>query len=382
MQTTTQTTSMVDEITAKTLPTINEELIPYQQAQESEKAVAMEKLKELDLSDSNSILFFGSKAQQQLTQISDSMLEGVRNKDVGPASDSLNEMVAALRGFGIENFDASKKPGFFARLFGRVKPLVKIIQRYEGVRQQIDLITDRLEEHKTRLLTDVASLDRLYDANLDYFAELETYIHAGEAKLIELDETIIPAFAAKVSEGESTVEAQELRDLRSVRDELDRRVHDLRLTRQVTMQSLPSIRLVQENDKGLIQKIQSTLVNTVPLWRQQLATAVTIYRSQEAGRTLKEATDLTNDLLESNAENLKIANTEIRQQIERGVVDVESLKKANSDLIDTIEDSLKIADKGREDRNKAVGELQQMENRLRETLASASARAQDIGGQS
>ena len=169
------------------------------------------------------------------------------------------------------------------------------------------------------------------------------------------------------------VQAQGLRDLRGVRDDLERRVHDLRLTRQVSMQSLPGIRLVQENDKGLVNKINSTLVNTVPLWRQQLAQAVTVYRSGRAAETVKAATDLTNELLQANADNLKQANAQARRQIERGVFDIEVVKQANQSLIATIEESLAIADEGKRARAEATVELQKMEGELRKTLAAASA---------
>jgi uncharacterized protein YaaN involved in tellurite resistance len=331
-------------------------------------------VKELDLTDTQSVLFFGSKAQQRLTTVSDQMLEGVRNKDVGPAGDSLNEMVTTLRGFDVDALDPNRKPGFFERLFSKSKPVVKFLQEYEEVRDHIDRIAEDLERHKTQLLTDVTSLDRLYEANLDYFRTLELYIAAGEGKLRELDEETIPAMARTVEEGGDMVQAQGLRDLRGARDDLERRIHDLRLTRQVSMQSLPGIRLVQENDKGLINKISSTLVNTVPLWRQQLAQAVTVYRSGRAAETVKAATDLTNELLRANAENLKQANAEARRQIERGVFDVEVVKQANQTLIETIEESLAIADEGKRARAEATAQLEQMEQDLRKSLAAASAK--------
>jgi uncharacterized protein YaaN involved in tellurite resistance len=328
---------------------------------------------EIDMGDSNSIIFFGTKAQQQLTTISDNMLEGVRNKDVGPAADSLNDMVATLRGFGADNL--AVKPGFFARLFLGVKPVVKFLQEYEEIRQQIDSVTDRLETHKTTLLTDIASLDRLYDASIDYFNDLENFILAGDQKLNEIDETILPGMAAEAEDSDDILNAQALRDMRTARDDLERRVHDLRLTRTVTMQALPSIRLVQENDKSLIRKIQSTIANTVPLWRQQLAQAVTIYRSQDAATTVKAATDLTNELLEKNADNLKQANREVREQIERGVFDLDVVKTANQRLIETIEESLQIADEGKRVRAKAVVELEACETELKSALSAAHSKA-------
>ena len=249
-----------------------------------------------------------------------------------------------------------------------------MLQRYEQVRDQIEDITGRLEQHKTGLLVDIESLDRLYAASLEYFHTLEQYIAAGEEKLRDLDGAVIPRQAAAVGEGDDTLAAQRLRDLRAVRDDLERRVHDLRLTRQVTMQSLPSIRLVQENDKALVGKINSTLVNTVPLWRQQLAQALTIHRSREAAGAVAAASDLTNDLLRANADNLRQANAETRREIERGVFDIEAVSEANRTLIDTIEDSLRIADEGREARARASAELDALEAQLRQSLAAASAR--------
>ena len=300
------------------------------------------------------------------------MLEGVRNKDVGPAGQDLNNMVTVLRGFDVSGFDPNKKPGFFSRLLGRATPAVQFVQEYEGVRRQIDTITDNLEDHKTKLLTDIASLDRLYDANLDYYHALELYIAAGEEKLKQLDTVDLPAMAKDAENTDDVLKAQELRDMRTARDDLERRIHDLMLTRQVAMQSLPSIRMVQENDKGLVSKISSTLVNTVPLWRQQLAQAVTVFRSQEAAKSVKAATDLTNDLLEKNAETLRTANREVREQMERGVFDIEAVKRANENLIATIEESLQIADEGKVKRREAERTLEQLESELKSKLVSAS----------
>jgi uncharacterized protein YaaN involved in tellurite resistance len=355
---------------------VRTDLVAYREAPPERRQRIDRAMTELDLKDSNSILFFGTKAQEQLTTVSDQMLDRVRNKDVGPAGAALNDMVATLRGFGGDDLD---EPGFFGKLFGGASPVVKFLQRYEEVRQQIDAISNRLDGHKTTLMTDVASLDRLYDANLDYFHLLADYIAAGEEKLRQADEEVIPALEARAKASGDVLHSQELRDLRAARDELERRVHDLRLTRQVTMQSLPSIRLVQENDKALISKINSVMVNTIPLWRTQLAQAVTIQRSREAGKTLKEATDLTNDLLLANAENLKSANAEVRQQVERGIFDIETVKKANGLLIATIEEGLQIADDGKRRRAEAEAELQKCEAELRSALASARARVQPGG---
>jgi uncharacterized protein YaaN involved in tellurite resistance len=362
------------------VPGVPKEQLPFAKVDLSRQKVIKELMTEIDIKDSNSIIFFGSKAQEQLTTISDKMLEGVKSKEIGPAGEDLNDMVATIRGFDVDALDPNKKQGFFARLLGKAKPIVKFMQQYEDVGKQIDSVTDKLEQHKTNLLTDITALDRLYQANLDYFHSLEDYISAGEEKLLEFDTQTIPDYEKQTTMCENVLDAQNLRDLRTTRDDLDRRIHDLRLTRQVSMQSLPSIRLVQENDKGLVNKINSTLVNTVPLWRQQLATAVTIYRSSQAAKTVKAATDLTNDLLAANAENLKQANAETRKQLERGVFDIEIVKKANETLIATIEESLQIADQGKKMRADAVNQLQQCELELRNTLSSAHARVQPVTG--
>lgn len=353
------------------------DVVIYADADAAEKKTIDSILLDLDIEDAQSIISFGSSAQEEMTLISDKMLEGVKAKDAGPAGQALTEMVAVMRGFELEGLDPKNKPGFFARLFGnKAKPVVKFISQYEDVRKQIDMITNQLETNKTRLLTDIVSLDRLYDANLGYFHDLELYIAAGEERLRRLDDEEIPTLQSKADEDQEMLTAQGLRDLRSRRDDLERRVHDLRLSRQVTMQSLPSIRLVQENDKALVTKINSTITNTIPLWRQQLAQAVTIYRSGEAAKHIKAASDLTNELLEQNAENLRVANSEVRKEMERGIVDIESVKKANDTLIATIEDSLRIAEEGKQRRQTALGELKTAESELRTALASAKATTQ------
>jgi uncharacterized protein YaaN involved in tellurite resistance len=354
----------------KPLPPAAGQPLPLARLDPERKAVVEQLVREIDISDHNSLLFFGSTLQRELTELSDTMLEGVRNKDVEPAADSLSQMVLTLRGFGAE--DLARKPGLFARLFGTAKPVVKFLQQYETVRGQIDAVTDRLEEHKTQLLTDIVSLDRLYDSSLQYFRALENHIAAGEEKLRLLDTEEIPAAERAAAQEQAVVEAQLLRDLRSARDDLERRVHDLRLTRQVTMQALPSIRLVQENDKGLVRKIQSTMANTIPLWRQQLAQAITIFRSGQAADTVKAATDLTNELLEKNADALQTANRQVRTQIERGVFDVEVVQRANDKLIATIQESLQIAEEGKRKRAEAVHQLEACENELRRALSAAA----------
>lgn len=350
------------------------DVIGYATAPAVQRAEIDRALAEIDLADSNSILFFGTSAQGEVTSVADEMLEGVRNKDSGPAGIALNEMVSTLRGFAIDDLDPGKKPGFIARLLGTAKPIAKVLQQYEEVREQIDAISNRLDGHTSTLMKDVGMLDRLYDKTLGYFNSLAAYIAAGEECLRRLDGETLPTLQMEADSSADVLKAQALRDLRAKRDDLERRVHDLKLTRQVTMQSLPSIRLVQENDKALVAKIASTMANTIPLWRQQLAMAVTIARSAEAGDTLKRATDLTNDLLTANADTLRTSTQAIRTQVERGVVDIVSVKQANDALIATIDDALRIADEGKKQRREAEQQLVACEAELKQALTAAKAR--------
>lgn len=340
------------------------------------------RIAEIDLSDTGSIVNFGARAQGELQQISQAMLADVKNKDVGPAGDSLRQIVTTIRGFSVSELDVRRSRSWWEKLIGRAAPFADFIARFENVQGQIDKVTDDLLGHEHKLLKDIKSLDILYAKTLDFYDELALYIAAGEEKLRDLDATTIPAKEAEVAaapENDQVMKAQELRDLRSARDDLERRVHDLKLTRQVTMQSLPSIRLVQENDKSLVTKINSTLVNTVPLWETQLAQAVTIQRSAEAAKAVREANDLTNELLTANAKNLRQANQVVREEMERGVFDIEAVKAANAELIGTIEDSLRIADEGKRRRAAAEVELKKMEAELRETLSAARARGDKTG---
>jgi uncharacterized protein YaaN involved in tellurite resistance len=356
------------------------EIVAYAAAPPERRAAIEKAITEIDIENSNSILFFGTGAQSEVTNVADEMLEGVRNKDTGAAGGALNEMLSTLRGFGLEDLDPNRKPGFLARLLGRAKPVAKVLQQYEEVRKQIDAISNRLDGHTTVLMKDIAMLDRLYEKTLAYFHDLAVYIAAGEEALRRLDAETIPGLAHEAEQSGDVLKAQRLRDMRAKRDDLERRVHDLKLTRQVTMQSLPSIRLVQENDKALVAKIGSTMANTVPLWRQQLAMAVTIARSGEAGATLKQATDLTNELLTANAETLRSSTQTIRTQVERGIVDIAAVKQANDSLIATIDDALRIADDGKRQRIEAEKTLAQCETELKQALISAHARTQAVPG--
>jgi len=350
---------------AEAPPAVTGEMTPEREARIAALAA------QVASAESRAILEFGAASQARVTSVADEMLRGVRNKDLGAASAPLNEMVATLRGF--DTTAAGEERSLLDRILGRAKPVVKVLQRYEEVQGQIEKSIETLEDHKTGLMRDVELLDRLYDTTLAWFHDLADHIAAGERALETLDRTVIPE-KERAAETGDMLAAQALRDLRGRRDELERRVHDLRLTRQVAMQALPSIRVVQENDKALIAKITSTIVNTVPLWKQQLTLAVTIARAREAGGDLKAATDLTNQLLTANADALRQSNAEIRAQVERGVFDIEAVKKANAQLVATIEDTLRIAEEGRKQRREAEAALVGLEAELKQSLAAARAR--------
>ena len=378
----TEALAEVEKVTTVMLADPSRELVPLESADAPTKAEITRRMAEINIGDTNSIVSFGSSAQTDLQQISQSMLAGVRNKDVGPAGDSLRNMVSTIRGFSVSELDVRRDRSWWEKLLGRAAPIARFTARFEEVQGQIDNITDDLLKHEHVLLKDIESLDMLYEKTLEFYHELGLYIAAGEAKIADLDATTIPAKEAEVEaapEDAAMMKAQELRDIRSARDDLERRVHDLKLTRQVTMQSLPSIRLVQENDKSLVTKINSTLVNTVPLWETQLAQAVTIQRSAEAAQAVRSATDLTNELLTANAQNLRDANKVIRTEMERGVFDINAVKAANENLIATINESLEIADEGKRKRAEAEVEMQKMESELKQTLAAARSRKTGTG---
>ena len=328
---------------------------------------------QINLDDPASILRFGAATQSRAAAAADAMLAGARNQETGEAGQTLSGLLATLRGFDVTKL--AEKPNLLARLFSKTGAEAnRIIQQYEGVKDQVESIGDKLDAHRTKLLEDVERIERLYQATLDWFHALGTHIAAGEQVLARTDSETLPRLEADAAAAPADdLAPQRLRDLRAARDELERRTHDLRLTRQVAMQALPSLRLIQENDKALASKIHSVLANTVPLWRQQLAQALAIHRMREAGAAVKAATDLTNQLLTANAETLRRGNAEARVELERGVFDMEAVKRANATLVATIEDSLRIAETARAGRAQATRELVACEQDIRRALVAAKA---------
>jgi uncharacterized protein YaaN involved in tellurite resistance len=331
-------------------------------------------VQQIDLNDPSSILRFGAATQTRAAAAADAMLDGARNQETGEAGQTLSGLLSTLKGFDVTKL--AEKPNLLARMFTKGGAEVsRIVQQYEGVKGQVEAIGDKLDAHRTRLLEDVERLERLYQATLEWFHAIGEHVQAGEQVIARTDAERIPALEREAAEPGNDLAPQRLRDLRAARDELERRVHDLRLTRQVAMQALPSLRLIQENDKALASKIHSVLANTVPLWRQQLAQALAIHRMREAGAAVQAATDLTNKLLTANAATLRAGNAQAREQLERGVFDMEAVQQANAALVATIEDSLRIAQSAREQRAKATQELATCEQDIRRALAAAKAPA-------
>ena len=351
------------------------DLVGYSHLPPERQAQVAALLAKLDIGDTGSIIGFGTEAQRELTAVSEQILEGVRNKDTGPAGAALNDMMLKVREIDVGELRDGSEPNWFQRvILRRISPLAKFMQQYEQVRSQVDRIHGDLESHRLKMTQDIARLDKLYEVTLDYFHDLGDYIIAAEERLRQLDEIEIPQLKAnaEAESGGDMLATQKLADLSSARNDLERKLHDLRLTRQVTMQSLPSIRINQDLDKSLVTKIQSVLVNTLPLWKNQLAQAVTLFRTKEAADTLHDVNKTTNDLLEANASGLKATNRSVRTAVEEGIFSIDSVERANQNLIDAIQESIAITDEGRRKRREAEGRLAQAEQTLKETLRATA----------
>jgi len=347
-------------------------VVPLEALPPAKQQQVRELMTKIDIQDTQSIIAFGVEAQRELTASADQMIQRVRNKDVGPVGDTLGNLMLEVRGLGIDDLAPGEKQNWFKSVILRqIHPIAKFVQRYETVQDQIDSLVVVLESHKSQLLRDVSMLDRLYVATVDYFHQLELYIAAAGAKLREMDEQVLPALRAKAEETRDMLDAQDLRDATSRRDDLERRLHDLRLTRQVTLQSLPQIRLIQDVDKSLVTKIQSSVLTTIPIWKSQIALAITLWNQRKALETQKAVTDTTNEMLARNAELLRMGSAEARKEIERGIFDIETVKKVNDELIATIQESIQIAEEGHRKRVEAETQMEQLEGELKQALIDA-----------
>lgn len=367
------TNEKTEDVVAKQLPEVSEEISSKGELDKEKKKEVDGLKKQIDLKDGHSVIAFGVEAQKQVTQVSEEMLNGVRNKDTGEAGTALNEMMLQVRGIDTDNLKNGEEPGWFGKMIGKISPVAKFIQQYETVESQIESITNRLDQHRQSMLRDITMLDRLYEQTLGYFHSLELYILAGEEKLQEIDNKILPDLKKKAEKSGDMVKTQEANDMAKLRDDLERKVHDLKMTRQVTMQNLPSIRMTQDLDKTLVNKIQSTVLNTIPMWKTQLAQSVAIARTRETAGTVKEANELNDQLLRANADNLQQANQEVRNINEQSVFSIEAVEEANNKLLETIQESMDIVSEGKKKRADAEKRLQDCEQQLKQKLMDASA---------
>ncbi len=333
----------------------------------------------VDVSDSQSVLAYGLPAQSRIANFADSLLGDVRNKDAGSGGEALNDLLKKVRELDIDALSAgtgkAKIPllGRFANTFER------FASRYQKVATSIERIVDALERSRMALLKDMTVLDKMYELNLDYLKQLDVYIAAGEQALRELHAVRIPALEAEVAASKDVMAAQRLADLQQAATRFERRLHDLKLTRMIAIQSAPQIRLIQSNDQNLVEKIQSSILTTVPLWKNQIVIAISLYRQQKAVELQKQVTDTTNELLAKNAELLKDGSAKVGREVERGVVDVETLRKVNDDLVATLEETIQIQAEGRAKRLEAEGEIGRLQVELRQKLIELRSQAPQIG---
>ena len=323
---------------------------------------------QIDLHNSNAILQYGVGTQKKMADFSGDALENVKTKDLGEVGEMLSGVVAELR-----DFDEEQKGflGIFKKTSNKIDAL-KV--KYSKAETNIARICDALEQHQVQLLKDVAVLDKMYDLNLTYFKELSMYILAGKKKLQKTRETELAELLAKARMSGLPEDAQAAKDLEALCDRFEKKIHDLELTRMVSIQTAPQIRLVQNSDTMMIEKIQSTVVNTIPLWKSQMVLALGVSHAEQASRAQREVSDMTNQLLKRNAETLKIAAVESARESERGIVDMETLKNTNASLISTLDEVMKIQAEGRAKRRAAEVEMQNMENELKQKLLEISSK--------
>ena len=332
---------------------------------EEELAQVEQFTKQIDLKDSTSILQYGAGVQKKMADFSEGTLEKVRAKDMGEIGDLLTGVVAELKGF--EEEEAKGIKGFFKKKASKAE-IMKL--RYDKAEASIEKICKTLEGHQIQLLKDSALLDQLYELNKVYFAELNMYILAGKKKLEQVRTEELPALRAKAAASGMSSDAQDVNDLEALCNRFEKKIHDLELTRMVSLQMAPQIRMVQSSDITMSEKIQSTLVNTIPLWKSQMVIALGVEHSRKAAEAQSQVSDLTNELLKKNAEKLKMATLETAKESERGIVDMETLIATNESLISTIDEVMKIQDEGRMKRREAEAKLTEMEEELKQKLLS------------
>lgn len=325
---------------------------------------------QIDLTNTQQVLQYGAGCQKKIADFSETALSSVRTKDMGEVGEMLTQVVAELK--SIEDGEESK--GFLGVFKKKANQLSNLKAKYDKAEVNVNKISEALENHQITLLKDVAMLDKMYELNLNYFKELSMYILAGKQKLKEAVEKELPALVEKAEKSKLPEDTQAARDFSEMCNRFEKKIHDLELTRMVSLQMAPQIRLIQNNDTVMSDKIQSTLVNTIPLWKSQMVIAIGLSHSTDAAKAQHEVSDMTNELLKRNAENLKTATVETARESERGIVDIETLQSTNQTLIGTLDEVLKIQEEGREKRRNAEAELQKIESEMREKLLELSTR--------
>ncbi len=348
-------------IDVKTVEAQVEKLTPEQLAK-------VEEIKNsINLMDSQTTIQFGVGAQRNISAFSDNILNQVRSKDSGYVGDLMSELILKVKDAEVDRLDGGivEKIPFLKNASRSIR---KFMQRYEKLEVQIDHIEEELEKARMRMLKDITLFDSLYEKNMEYFQDLQIYIMAGEEKLKELQEDVLPRLHAEAASKGDPMSAQAVRDFEDTVNRFEKKIHDLKLSKTIAIQTAPQIRLIQNNDKMLVDKIQTAVLSTIPLWKSQIVVALGLYRQQKVLETQKSVSDATNELLTKNAELLKQNTTGVARESERGIVDLETLKKVNDDLISTIEETIKIQREGRAARKNAEAELLSIEDNLKQTL--------------
>lgn len=363
VETKTQAPVLAEESTPAEIHTAEENMATVQLTPEEQKMVD-DFAAQIDITNTQQVLQFGAGCQKKIADFSETALGNVRTKDMGEVGEMLTQVVSELR--SIEEGDEGK--GVFGFFKKKANQLSDMKAKYDKAEVNVNKISSALEAHQVTLLKDVAMLDKMYELNLNYFKELSMYILAGKKKLKEAQEVELPALVAKAEQSKLPEDTQAARDYSEMCNRFEKKIHDLELTRTVSLQMAPQIRLIQNNDTVMSDKIQSTLVNTIPLWKSQMVIAIGLNHSTDAARAQREVSDMTNELLKKNAENLKTATLETARESERGIIDIETLKTTNQTLITTLDEVLKIQQEGREKRRNAEVELQKLENDMRNKL--------------
>lgn len=348
-----------------------EEVIPQKQLQKEEVPVLTPEEQKMvndfatkiDIENTNQILQYGAGTQKKMADFSDTALENVKTQDLGEIGELISNVVGELKDFDVQ--EEGKFFGFFRKQTSKIENLKN---KYDKAQANVEKITDSLQQHQVRLMKDSAMLDKMYEQNLNYFKELTMYILAGKKKLEETRNGKLAEMKNKAALSGLPEDAQAVRDLDEKCSRFEKKLHDLELTRTIAMQTAPQIRLIQNNDTVMVEKIQTTIVNTIPLWKSQMVLALGIAHSAEAAQAQRQVTDITNELLRKNAETLHMATVETAKESERGIVDLETLQKTNADLIQTLDDVMRIQMEGRQKRQAAEMEMHRMEEELKRKL--------------